>query len=239
MLKIGHRGACGLEPENTLRSFKKAISLGVDMVECDAHLTKDGKVVIIHDYAVDRTTNGKGKVSELALKEIRMLDAGKREKVPTLKEVITLCKNHKCKLNIEVKGVEPAQKVSEMLVKEKMKALAIVSSNHKESLLEAKKKGLKTALIYWATLTNSGQVLFDISHLLMMPITKRLILRKAKEANVDTINLASTLATKSMVKYLHGNKLTVNVWTVNSKKKIEKFRKRNVDGIFCNFPDRF
>ncbi len=239
MLKIGHRGACGLEPENTLCSFRKAISLGVDMIECDAHLTKDDQVVIIHDYTVDRTTNGKGKITDLTLKEIRKLDAGKKEKIPTLKEVIVLCKKHKCMLNVEVKGIKPAQKVAEMLAKEKMKSLGLVSSNHKESLLVAKKQCLKTALIYWATKTDIGQVLFDSSRLLLMPLTKRILVKKAKEANVDTINLSSTLATKGMVKYLHRNGLTVNVWTVNSKKKIEKFRKIGVDGIFCNFPDRF
>jgi len=65
------------------------------------------------------------------------------------------------------------------------------------------------------------------------------LVMKAKESNVDSINLTSTLATKSMVKYLHEHNLKVNVWTVNSKKKIAKFRKIGVDGIFSNFPDRF
>lgn len=59
---MGHRGASGLEPENTLRSFRKAIELGVDYIECDVHATKDGHLVLIHDSTVDRTTNGTGEV---------------------------------------------------------------------------------------------------------------------------------------------------------------------------------
>jgi glycerophosphoryl diester phosphodiesterase len=237
MIRIGHRGACGSEPENTLRSFRKAIQLKVDMVECDAHLTKDNQVVIIHDDTVDRTTNGKGKVSELTLKELKKLNIEKKEKIPTLEEVISVCKN-KCKLNVEVKGVKPAKKVTEIIVKDNFVKQTIISSNHKESLLEAKKKGIKTALIYWATKTNWGQVLFDITHLLFLPITKQLILKKAKEASASTINLAMPLATKSMINFLHKNKLKVNVWTVNKKSDIEKIKKRNADGCFSNFPER-
>ena len=90
MLKIGHRGAPRNEPENTLRSFKKALSLNVDMIECDVHLTKDGQVVVIHDPTVERTTNGKGKVKGFTLKEIKRLDAGKGEKIPTLEEIVKL-----------------------------------------------------------------------------------------------------------------------------------------------------
>ena len=237
MIKIGHRGACGHEPGNTLRSFRKAIALKVNMVECDAHLTKDNRVVILHYGDVSKSTNGKGNVSDLTFKEIRKLDAGKREKIPTLEEVIKVCKN-KCKLNIEIKGVKPAKKVAEIIVKENFVKQTIISSNHKESLLEAKKKGIKTALIYWSTKTDWGQVLFDVSRLLILPITKRLILKRAKEANVDIINLAMPLATKGMIKFLHENKLKVNVWTVNKKKDIEKIKKRNADGCFSNFPER-
>jgi len=237
LLKIGHRGAMGYEPENTLRSFKKAIEQGVDMVECDAHLTKEGHVVIIHDDTINRTTNGKGKVSDLTLKELKEFDAGKKERIPVLQEVIKVCKG-KCKLNVEVKGIKPAKKVTEIIVKEKFVKQTIISSNHQESLLEAKKKGIETALIYWATKTDWGQVIFNLSRILIMPITKRLILRRARNANVGVINLSMHLATRGMINFLHKRGFKANVWTVNDADDIEKMKELGVDGIFSNFPDR-
>jgi len=236
MLKIAHRGASGYEPENTLRSFRKGIQLKCDAIELDVHLTKDQKLVVIHDETVNRTTNGKGKVSEMTLKELKKLDAGKGEKIPTLQEVITVCRN-KCKLIVEIKELNSAKKVAEIIVKERFVKETIMSSNHKESLLEAKKNGIKGALIYWSTKTNWGQVLFDIFHWLILPITKRLILRRAKDANVDIVNLTLPLVTKSVVNLLHENNLKVNVWVANSKKDVERLKLLAVDGIFSNFPD--
>jgi glycerophosphoryl diester phosphodiesterase len=237
MLKIAHRGASGYEPENTLRSFRKAIQLKCDAIELDVHLTKDDQLVVIHDETVNRTTNGKGKISNFTLKELKKLDAGKGEKIPTLQEVIKVCRN-KCKLIVEIKELNSAKKVAEIVVKERFVKETIMSSNHKESLLEAKKNGINAALIYWSTKTNWGQVLFDISRLLMLPITKRLILRRVKTANVNEVNLTSPLATKGMIDFLHKNNLKVNVWVANSKNKIERLKLLAVDGIYSNFPDR-
>lgn len=76
---VGHRGAAGLEPENTIVSFKRALELGVDNVELDVHLTKDKELVVIHDATVNRTTNGQGYVGNITRGEIRKFDAGKGE----------------------------------------------------------------------------------------------------------------------------------------------------------------
>lgn len=111
MIVIGHRGAKGHEPENTLKSFEKAIELGADMVELDVHITKDDHLVVIHDSKVDRTTNGKGLVSEKTLSELRELDAGKGERIPTLAEVIELV-DQRVPINIELKSVGTAERVS-------------------------------------------------------------------------------------------------------------------------------
>jgi glycerophosphoryl diester phosphodiesterase len=94
---IGHRGAAGLAPENTEAGFRKAASLGVRWVEFDVHLSKDGVPVVIHDDAVDRTTDGRGEVAALTLAELRGLDAGswfdlefRHQRIPTLDETIAL-----------------------------------------------------------------------------------------------------------------------------------------------------
>jgi glycerophosphoryl diester phosphodiesterase len=94
---IGHRGACGLAPENTVASFRKAAELGVRWVEFDVHLSADGIPVVIHDDTVNRTTSGRGAVAFLNLAELQALDAGtwfeprfQGERVPTLEAIVTL-----------------------------------------------------------------------------------------------------------------------------------------------------
>jgi glycerophosphoryl diester phosphodiesterase len=90
-LVLGHRGACAHAPENTLAAFRMAMEEGADGIELDAHLTRDGEVVVMHDENVERTTNGHGRLSQLTMEEVRRLDAGIRygdqfsgEHVPTL-----------------------------------------------------------------------------------------------------------------------------------------------------------
>jgi glycerophosphoryl diester phosphodiesterase len=87
---IAHRGASGYEPENTLASFRKAIQLGADMVEFDVHALPTGEVVLIHDHRLNRTTNGRGYVLKQSFDELRSLDAGAGESIPTVEEVLRL-----------------------------------------------------------------------------------------------------------------------------------------------------
>lgn len=100
---VGHRGVRALEPENTMRSFKRAIDMGVDGIETDVQMTKDGHLILMHDHTVDRTTNGTGKVCDFTLEEIRALDAGMGEKVPLLSEFLDLVKGTDLMLNVEMK----------------------------------------------------------------------------------------------------------------------------------------
>ena len=91
MVKImGHRGAPAEEPENTLRSFRRALDLGVAAVELDVQLTRDGRLAVIHDETLDRTTNGRGLVKDFTLAELQKLDAGQGEPIPALEEVLEL-----------------------------------------------------------------------------------------------------------------------------------------------------
>jgi glycerophosphoryl diester phosphodiesterase len=86
----GHRGNPAQHPENTMRSFRSAIEAGCDLIECDVHLSSDGRLVVIHDHTLERTTNGKGLVGEHSAAELRRLDAGHGERIPLLQEVVEL-----------------------------------------------------------------------------------------------------------------------------------------------------
>jgi len=104
VVNVGHRGAAGHEPENTLRGFRRAMELGADMVELDVQICSSGEMVVIHDDTVDRTTNGTGAVDELTFEELRRLDAGGGERIPTLDEVIDVA-DREIGVNVELKGL--------------------------------------------------------------------------------------------------------------------------------------
>src|ERR1700716_3392227 len=106
---VGHRGAMGHCPENTLASFERGLELGADWIELDVHLSRDGALIVIHDETVDRTTNGRGLVCEHTLAELKELDAGAwfgasfaGERVPSLDEVLVWARSKAAVLDIEI-----------------------------------------------------------------------------------------------------------------------------------------
>ena len=107
---IGHRGAAGAAPENTLASIRKARELGATWIEFDVKLTKDGHPILFHDDCLERTTDGRGAVAATTLAEIRRLDAGvwfgpafRGEPVPTLEQALALCVELHLGINVEIK----------------------------------------------------------------------------------------------------------------------------------------
>ena len=116
MLKIGHRGATGYAPENTRASFAKALELGVDGIELDVHVCESGEVVVIHDERVDRTTNGKGKVREMSLPELKGFNSGTGEPILTLEEVLDFV-NRRAIIDIELKAEGISHSVADVVLK--------------------------------------------------------------------------------------------------------------------------
>jgi glycerophosphoryl diester phosphodiesterase len=100
---IGHRGACAYAPENTLASFAKAADLGCAMVEFDVRLSADGVPIVFHDDTLDRCTDGRGRVGQRSLAELKRLDAGRGERIPALAEVLELCRARGLAVNMEIK----------------------------------------------------------------------------------------------------------------------------------------
>ncbi|MGW7679161.1 glycerophosphodiester phosphodiesterase [Kribbella sp. NPDC054772] len=133
MIITGHRGALGTAPENTLRSFRKAVADGCDEIELDLRVSADGELVIMHDATVDRTTSGTGEIAALTLAEIRALDAGEGEQVPTWSEVVAAVD---IRIQAEVKAEAAVPLLAQSLKSDPaLAARTVVTSFHPEILV--------------------------------------------------------------------------------------------------------
>ena len=135
VILAAHRGDRKTCPENTMPAFKKAINFGVDMIETDIHMTKDGQLVVIHDRNTKRTTGYDGLVDQMTLKEIKTLDAGgwfseefKNETIPTVKEFIDLIKDTSILINWEFKDY-PSEVGDDFAFSAADKLIALIEEN--------------------------------------------------------------------------------------------------------------
>jgi glycerophosphoryl diester phosphodiesterase len=217
MLRIGHRGARAYEPENTIRSFRKALEIGVDAVELDVRKTKDNKLVVIHDADVKRTTDGKGLVSELTLTEIKAFSTEKGEKIPTLEEVLDFL-DKKVKILIELKEVGVERQVLTAIGERGVKKNVIIVSFIEEALQKVREldKDVETGLIY-ARHKNPLKTALELKANYLLPLY-----RFTHTANVQKA---------------HENGLKVLVWTINKPEEIAEYAKKGVDGIASDKPD--
>ncbi len=224
MLRIGHRGAAGYEPENTLSSFRKALELKVDMVEFDIRQCSGGELVVIHDMKVDHTTDGKGYVREMSFSEIRKLDAGKGQKVPAFEEVLDVI-DRKVKVNIEIKSEGTAKRVFETIssyVREKnwqWEDFIVSSFNHYE-------------LIKFNELTREVRIGAIIAGI---PAD---YVQMAKKVNASSLHPSKEFINKKLVDSAHAGGMQVYVYTLNEPEEIARIRELGADGMFSNFPDR-
>lgn len=214
---VGHRGAAGLEPENTLRAIQRALDMGLRAVEIDVRMSRDGFPVVIHDDSVDRTTNGSGRVSDLTLKELRKLDAGKGEKIPLLDEVLDIVSG-KAILFLEIKedgAVKPS--VERVLSKNLLDSVLFISFSSKH-LVEVKSivNNAYTGLIYFKP--SDGII-------------------QAKRIGALAVLPYFRFATAKAINFAHRLKLKMIAWTVNDLSTAEKLWRNGVDGITTDRPD--
>ena len=212
---IGHRGAAGLEPENTRRSFARAIELDCDAVELDVHVVED-QLVVIHDHKLDRTTNGKGKVRFSKLADLRLLDAGAGERIPLLEEVIDLTSPTETPVNIELKGKGTAKQVAAVL--EESDRFLVTSFNHDEL---RQFRALRT----------------DIAVAPLFEWWRTDAIETARELDAVSINLGDRIASSKRVDKIRAAGFEVLVYTVNSARRARQLEKMGVSGIFTDRPD--
>jgi len=222
-IKIGHRGACGYEPENTLRSFLKALELGCDMVELDVHLCASGELVVIHDETVDRTTNGTGFVSEKTCDELKTFDAGKGECIPTLREVLDAV-DRRMKINIELKGRGTADSVVQLIkeyVQEKNWNYGdfLVTSFDHYALQKISKANAKIPL---GILVYCASICAD---------------HMARAVGACCVVVNHKVVHKKFVDDLHAQGLSVFVFSINDPDGVVNAQNCAVDGIISDVPD--
>ena len=229
ILVMGHRGARGLAPENTIASFETARKIGVDFVELDVHMSKDDHIVVMHDATVDRTTDGHGYIKDKSLSEIKTLDAGSwfdphytGEGVPTLTEVLEWSKGE-MPLAIELKGgfeQGMVHKVIDLLWRYDMANEVILISFDHRSLqhVKALSPEIRTGLLYAARLVDSVAV--------------------ARSSGADALHPSWKYVDRELAREAHTAGLALSTWTVNEPADMRNLIEMGVDSIGTDYPDR-
>ncbi|MFJ3234999.1 glycerophosphodiester phosphodiesterase [Streptomyces sp. NPDC086787] len=215
-LTIGHRGVMGVQPENTLRSFVAAQQAGLDVIELDLHLSKDGALVVMHDAEVDRTTDGVGPIADKTLAELRALDAGRGERVPVFEEVLDAVRTP---LQAEIKDVAAARALAEVMHKRDLVSRVEVSSFHDEAIAEIARlvPGVRTALI-------AGRYGTDV-------------VDRAVQVGAATVCLNIRRLTLEVVEHARKADLRIIGWVVNTQDHLRLTRALGLDGATTDYPE--
>jgi len=215
---VGHRGAAGEEPENTIRAVLRGIECGATYIEVDLRRTADGALVIMHDETVDRTTNGRGRVAEMTLSEIRRLDAGKGERVPILDEVLDAVEG-RAVLLLELKE----------------------AGYEGDVWSRVESRGMVSEVVFISFLPEALRAVKDISggRARIGLIFSRGVeeaLNRAAELEVEVIAPHYRLVNRSLVDEARRLGVKVDPWTVNGEEVLEKMFRLGVDLVTTDYP---
>ncbi len=227
---IAHRGASGYAPENTMEAFEKAYKMGVKSIELDVQLSKDGQVVVIHDYFLDRTSNGSGLVCEKSYKDIARLDAGSwfnevftGARIPLLAEVLE--KFPQLNVNIELKSLAfmpmpLLERTLDVVMDQKAMERVVFSSFNHTYIRELNRIGI------------NGCGLLIGSRLLRVweYMNAEKLMCRSVNPSVDSVDT-------EFVKECHDHGYQVIPYTVNDRRAAKLLENMGVDGVFSNFPD--
>jgi len=232
-LNLAHRGASVVAPPNTLAAFKKAVELGADGVEFDVQLSADGVPVVVHDFTVDATTDGSGRVADLTLAQLQELDAGSAfdpaftgERIPTLEQVLETM-GHRLFLNIELKtlslrsdGLEQA--VVAQIERHGQNANVLFSSFNLLSLRRVKRVApqLPVGLLYTSNLPR--------------PLQRAWL---ACLSHAEAHHPEHTMVDARLVAWVRRRGYRLNTWTVDDPAEMRRLIDLDVDGIITNVPD--
>ncbi|MBM4313208.1 MAG: glycerophosphodiester phosphodiesterase [Deltaproteobacteria bacterium] len=229
-----HRGFSGKAPENTLAAFREAIDAGCDMVELDVHLSRDNRVVVIHDDTLERTTSGRGHVADRTYAELKQLDAGSwfesrfsGEPIPALTEVLSLARG-RILVNIELKKGKYSPYT--------MEALADLT------LREVEIAGMLDQVLFSSFEPSAIDRIREKNPLLPVALITNKPWSTPEEAGggkrYPTLNCRITVLNENNVHLAHAKGIRIHAWTVNDTAEMRKAIALGVDGIITNHPDR-
>jgi glycerophosphoryl diester phosphodiesterase len=231
---FAHRGAKSVAPENTLPAFARALEMGVDGVELDVQCSADGQLVVIHDFQVDRLTDGAGAVSSFSVADLQQLDAGSHfsaefagTQIPTLLQVLDLLQD-RCRINIEIKthdptGGEEVDHLAQLIRQRDLYQQAIVSSFNPVSLIKLRWLEPQVAL----GLLYVHRLPAHLQNAWLSPI----IAPQALHPHHDMVDRAH-------VDWAHDAGYAVNTWTVNDVDEAQRLAALGVDVIMSDVPDQ-
>jgi glycerophosphoryl diester phosphodiesterase len=243
---IAHRGGRSLGPENTLYTYRRAVDLGVDVLEIDVHLTHDNRLAVIHDKTVDRTTNGSGTVESLKLADLQKLDAayrwsadgenpfslrGKGIKIPSLAEVFK--EFPRMRINIEIKDPKPAalNSLCRTIKDHNMSQKVIIASFSAGALK-------KFRAICPAVATSAGA-----SEAIWFYSLQKVHMESAYTPNAQALQVPEKygdqrVVNKRFIEAAHARNVRVQVWTINDIDSMKRLLKHGVDGIMTDYPQK-
>ncbi|MFE7571130.1 glycerophosphodiester phosphodiesterase [Streptomyces sp. NPDC057539] len=206
----------GVEPENTLRSFLHAERAGMDAIELDLHLTKDGALAVMHDTDVDRTTDGTGAIADRTLAELRELDAGRGERVPVFEEVLDAVRSP---LQAEIKDRAAARALAEVMLRRGLVERVEVSSFHDEAVAEIASlvPGVRTVLVA----SRWGADVVD----------------RARAVGAARLALNIRRVTLEVVERAHAEGLGIIGWVVNTPDQLRLARALGLGAVTTDFPE--
>ena len=222
---FAHRGFSGKYPENTMLAFKKAVEMGVDGIEMDVHLSKDGIPVIIHDEKLMRTTGKVGTVQDYSLVELEKIDAGQGQGIPSFEEFCAYMKDKKTITNIELKTNitwydDIEEKVAKIVDKYGLQDRIIYSSFNWASIIKIKEIRGKEKLAF----LQEGVPVQNMGKL-------------CQKLGIDYYHPFFMGTDKNFTDNCHKYGVGVNVWTVNTNADITFAVNSGVDAIISNNPD--
>ena len=229
---IAHRGYSGKYPENTMTAFKAAERSLADGIEMDVRFTKDKQLVVIHDETVNRTTDGKGLVSEFNLKDLKKLDAGanhsnsfKKEEILTLKEYLDWASETNLMLNIEIKYskntyFEYESDILNILANYNLNERLIISSFNPQGLAKIAQLApeIKLGLLYTKKISQPDEYI--------------------KKYQIDALHPSKKITGRDAIALAEKNQIPIRIFTINTSKEIKKYLKMNCTAIITDYPEQ-
>jgi len=247
-LVIAHQGGDGVWPGDSMYAFEKAVEIGADVLEMDAHITKDSQIVLMHDEKVDRTTDGTGLIEELTLTELKQLDAaynwsndgdktfpfrGKGIQVPTLEELFQNFPQMRYVIEIKLTKNPIDKPLCDLIRQYNLQNKVVIASFHDQAM-----QNFRTTCPEVATSASRGEV------------TKFVLLGKVFLSGLVTPHYQSIqppydpsesmnipIVTRRFIREAHAKRVAVEPWTVDDPQLIKQYIEWGVDGIMTDRPD--